>query len=55
MKRLTVQYGELVLFDGEVAECAFTDSEQAVTVTGRVGKAKPNLLEVLAKRKDSDG
>lgn len=52
MKRLTVTYGDLVLFDDEIAECTFTDSAAGFTVAGKLVKTKPNLLEALGRKRE---
>jgi hypothetical protein len=49
MKRLRVEYGNIILFDGEVAEVSWTDSEDGVSVTGKTKKnSGPNLFDLLA-------
>lgn len=54
MKRLTITYDGVTLFDGEVAEIAWKDSENEVSVTGKQRKqsaatAVSGLGDMLAK------
>lgn len=53
MKNLTITYGDITVFDGEVGQFTWDESEDAVTVTGRRSKARTagggGLLDLLAK------
>lgn len=58
MKNLRIQYGNITLFDGDVAEVSWQDSEDGVTVTGKTKKSSgSNFFELLAgaaKNKSED-
>lgn len=58
MKRLRVEYGNIILFDAEVAEVSWTDSEDGVSVTGKTKKSNGanffDLLSAAAKNKTDD-
>lgn len=58
MKRLRVEYGNIILFDAEVAEVSWTDSEDGVSVTGKTKKSSGanffDLLSAAAKNKTDD-
>lgn len=58
MKHLRVEYGNIILFDGEVAEVSWQDSEDGVSVTGKLKKSSnANLFDLLtgaAKNKHED-
>lgn len=49
MKQLTIRYGDITVFDGQVDEFRWTDNADEVTVVGRIRRAKPasGLLDVL--------
>lgn len=52
-KHLTITVGDLTLFDGEVAEIVFTDSNAGVSVQGKLRRTTtPNaggaLMQLLA-------
>lgn len=50
MKRLTITYNGIPLFDGDVDEMAWTDTTQGVTVQGKIKRPTPptkNLLSML--------
>lgn len=40
MKRLTITYGNSVIFDQDVSEFTWTDSESAVSVSGKIRPAR---------------
>lgn len=49
MKRLRIEYGNIVLFDSDIAEISWTDSEDGVSVTGKMKKSTGgNLFDLLA-------
>jgi hypothetical protein len=39
MKHLTITVGDLILFDGDVDEIVFTDSDAGVSVQGKMRRA----------------
>ena len=53
MKQLRVEYNGIVLFDGQVDEVSWSDSDSGVTVTGKMRRAggggggAAGLLELL--------
>lgn len=53
MKHLTICYGDLTLFDGDIEELAFTDNDAGIKVEGRLKRAAPtglgakNLIDML--------
>lgn len=58
MKKLRIEYGNIILFDGEVAEVSWQDSEDGVTVTGKTKKQSGanffELLSAAAKKQNED-
>jgi hypothetical protein len=58
MKNLTIKYGTITLFSGEVAEVSWTDNEDGVTVTGKTKKASGgnifDLLSAAAKKQTEE-
>ena len=51
MKHLTIVYGDMTLFDGEVAEFTWTDTGSGVRVEGKVrGSGLGELLTGLSKQ-----
>lgn len=53
MKHLKITYGDTVIFDGEVSEFSWQDSDGGVAVSGRTKPKGGGLLEILANaRKD---
>lgn len=47
MKRLVVTYGDMTLFDGEVGEFHWADSESAISATGKKAATKPDTARAL--------
>ncbi len=49
MKRLTITYGDMTVFDGDVSEFTWTDNPGSVQVVGKVRtpKAGGNILDAL--------
>ena len=49
MKKLVITYGDMTLFDGDVAELTWQESTSGVKVEGRhnAGGKSGNILEVL--------
>lgn len=58
MKHLRIEYGNIILFDADVAEISWQDSEDGVTVTGKTKKQNGgnlfDLLTAAAKNKTDD-
>lgn len=51
MKRLIITYGDHILYDGEVAQFAWSEDDQTINVTAKQpGTAKPSLAELLKGR-----
>ena len=54
MKHLTITVGDLTLFDGDVDEIVFTDSDNAVSVQGKMrrpttsGGGGAALMQILS-------
>jgi hypothetical protein len=53
MKHLTITVGDLTLFDGDVDEIVFTDSDAGVSVQGKMRRASSGngssaLMQLLA-------
>lgn len=49
-RNLTVRFGDLTLFDGNIEELVFTNNDQGITVQGRLKKsasASSGLLDLL--------
>jgi hypothetical protein len=61
MKHLRVEYNGIVLFDGQVDEVSWNDSEGGVTVSGKMrragGSGGGGLLDLLAgaRRQQTQG
>jgi hypothetical protein len=53
MKHLTITVGDLTLFDGDVDEIVFTDSDAGVSIQGKMRRATPSgggaaLMQLLS-------
>ena len=62
MKRLKIKYGNVILFDDDVAEVSWNDNENGVTVTGKTkvaassgGGSLFDILSAAAKKQNSEG
>ncbi len=50
MKRLTITYGDMTVFDGDVSEFSWTDTAGSVQVVGKIrtaAKSGGNILDAL--------
>lgn len=58
MKRLKIEYGDLTLFDGEVDEVIWNDSDNGVSVVGKlnkpVGQGLIDMLTAASKKATED-
>lgn len=55
MKNLTITYGDQTLFSGDVQEITWTDSDTAISITGKIkaaagGQGFMDLLAAMAKQ-----